>query len=101
MQTLLLFVRNIFLESKFPLSSRNDVVLVNINTMKTCGMCIGGKIVVQSPEREVNIECTIGTFPYQKILELVPKEFSAPFTVKSLVTAYSTAETANHCTKSC
>ncbi|XP_031554574.1 ATPase family protein 2 homolog [Actinia tenebrosa] len=35
-------------DSKFPLPSRDDIILLNINTMRTAKICIGGKVLLKS-----------------------------------------------------
>ncbi|XP_068701398.1 ATPase family gene 2 protein homolog A-like isoform X1 [Montipora foliosa] len=48
---------NMMPDGKLPLSSRNDVILLNINTMRECNMSIGKRILVTSAEKSNKIVC--------------------------------------------
>ncbi|KAK3737855.1 hypothetical protein QZH41_015785 [Actinostola sp. cb2023] len=43
--------RNLVADSKFPLPTRQDVILLNIHTMKACKVAIGGKVLLHSHSR--------------------------------------------------
>lgn len=53
-------------DGKLPLSSRNDIVFLNANTMKECRISIGKKMLVTSSEKpqkvnlmSVNKSCSL------------------------------------------
>ena len=42
-------------DSKLPLSSRNDVILLNINTMRECHIPIGKRVLMTSVKKSQKV----------------------------------------------